>query len=47
MKTEIISFRQIIRVGVYVLLIFSLLALIRTQSRNLVSNVVSDTSANG
>lgn len=44
MKTEIISFRKLVMLGFYVVLIFSLLAIIRKQSHNLISKDGNDTS---
>ncbi|MES2374332.1 MAG: hypothetical protein V4557_17270 [Bacteroidota bacterium] len=38
MKTEVLSLRRILVTGLYALLIFSILALIRSQNKHLISN---------
>ncbi|MES2331387.1 MAG: hypothetical protein V4539_17415 [Bacteroidota bacterium] len=37
MKTQLMSFRRIVITGIYVLLIFSFLMLIRSQNKHLIS----------
>ena len=44
MKTETISLRKLTMIGIYLLLIFSVLALIRSQSRHLLSSETHSTS---
>ncbi len=43
MKTEILSFRKIVITGIYALLIFSLLLLIRSQNKHLTSKEIHKT----
>lgn len=43
MKTESISLRKILVTGLYALLIFSILALIRSQNKHLVSSEIQKT----
>ncbi len=44
METETMSLRRLTMIGIYVLLIFSVLALIRSQSRHLLSSETQSTS---
>lgn len=43
MKTEVISLRKILVTGLYALLIFSILALIRSQNKHLISREIQKT----
>jgi hypothetical protein len=45
MKSEIVSLRRLLLVSIYVLLIFSILAIIRSQNRSLLSRLSKDSNA--
>ncbi|MEO8174410.1 MAG: hypothetical protein ABI581_15050 [Sediminibacterium sp.] len=50
MKTEIVALKRIILTGVYVILIFSILALIRSQNKQLLSkeqHKIQETAVSG